>query len=70
VKEKDKDEIKMKFKKKKIKEMKNDKLDDFKSYNWFEQFSNWYRVLKNDSFCFIFGNLESHSFWMEDMKKA
>jgi len=70
IKEEEKANIKMKFKKKKIKEMKNDNLDDFKKYNWFEQFSNWYRVLKNNSFCFVFWNLESHSFWIEKMKKA
>lgn len=63
-------EIKNNFKKKKKLVMTNDTKDDFIKYNWKKQFLEWYRVLKQDSFLFVFWNLESHSFWINNIKEA
>lgn len=56
------------FKNKKIKIMKNDKKEEFVEYDWNNQFKEWYRVLKNDTYVFMFWNLEAHSHWLNIMK--
>jgi len=63
-------EIKNKFKSKKKNVMKNDSKKDFYEYDWDLQFSEWFRVLKDNSYLFVFWNLESHSLWLNKIKTA